>query len=290
MKDIVSRCEYTAVEDRFYNYCLWEYEPPTSPLNKFRAATLLYHSFEYAGIDGRAYQIVQSIRDAFGPLNTVWGAKWNGSELTWEFYFYDYRRRDRERSISRLLQAIKPHVPCELAVNEHLHYFMFSIDIDQRLVTGTRELDKINLYIGNVGSTVSSGISYALTKEGRRLDNIYFFFDPKQQQDDIIGKICCSAFIEPRQIDISDILLPKLSDCSTICLANKQHNDCIYFSGITVDQLIWFLNRLQYPAEIREFIMVNRAKLDHLLYDVGIDYRMEPDGLKILKSGYYGTF
>jgi hypothetical protein len=34
----------------------------------------------------------------------------------------------------------------------------------------------------------------------------------------------------------------------------------------------------------------NRTKLDHLLYDVGIDYRMEGDKLVILKSGYYGTF
>jgi len=290
MQDMSSRYEYTAAGDRYYNYCLWEYEPPASPIGKFRAATLLYHSFEYAGIDERAYRIVQSIREAFGPLNTVWGAKWNGTVLTWEFYFYDYRRRDRERSISRLLQAITPLVPCGLAINEYLHYFMFSIDIDQQLVTGVRDLDTINLYLGNPGSTVSSGISYALTREGRKLQNLYFFFDPRQHREEIIGKICCSAFIEPRQIDIRDILMPELADCGTICLANKQHNDCIYFSGITVDQLIWFLDRLDYPAGIRAFVMTNRTKLDHLLYDVGIDYRMEQDGLSILKSGYYGTF
>lgn len=282
--------EFTATGDRYYNYCLWEYEPPTSPAGKFRAATLLYQTFDHAGLDGTAYRIVQRIREAFGPLNTVWGAKWNGTAMSWEFYFYDYRRRDRERSATRLLQAIAPLVPCGLAVNEYLHYFMFSIDIDQRLVTGARDLDKINLYLGNPGSTVSSGISYALTREGRKLDNLYFFFDPRQHREEIVGKICCSAFMEPWQIDIHDILMPELADCGTICLANKQHNDCIYFSGITVDQLLWFLNRLDYPDKIRDFIQSNRAKLDHLLYDVGIDYRMERDGLKILKSGYYGTF
>ena len=34
----------------------------------------------------------------------------------------------------------------------------------------------------------------------------------------------------------------------------------------------------------------NRAKLDHLEFDVGIDYRMDGDKLTVLKSGYYGTF
>lgn len=290
VKNILDRFEFTAATDRFYNYCLWEYEPPASPAGKFRAANLLYHSFDHAGIDERAYKLVQGVRDVFGALNTVWGTKWDGTALKWEFYFYDYRRRDRERSISLLLQAIGPLVPCELPVNEYLHYFMFSIDIDNLLVTGARSLDKINMYIGNVGSTVSSGISYALTREGKRLENIYFFFDPRQHQDDIIGKICCSAFIEPGQIDIKGVLVPELADCGTICLANKQQNDCIYFSGITIDQLIWFLDRYKYPDEITAFAVANRSNLDHLLYDVGIDYRVGENGVEVLKSGYYGTF
>ena len=37
-------------------------------------------------------------------------------------------------------------------------------------------------------------------------------------------------------------------------------------------------------------VEASRDGLDHLLYDVGIDYRMEGDSLMILKSGYYGTF
>jgi hypothetical protein len=33
-----------------------------------------------------------------------------------------------------------------------------------------------------------------------------------------------------------------------------------------------------------------REKLDHLLFDVGFDYRATPEGLLLLKSGYYGVF
>jgi hypothetical protein len=37
-------------------------------------------------------------------------------------------------------------------------------------------------------------------------------------------------------------------------------------------------------------VETHRASLDHLLYDVGLDYRVEDGELRILKSGYYGVF
>jgi hypothetical protein len=79
-------------------------------------------------------------------------------------------------------------------------------------------------------------------------------------------------------------------DCGVIVVANKQHNDSVYFSRIRIGQLIFFLKWMGYPKPLVSFIEENRSKLDHLLYDVGYDYRMEGKDLKILKSGYYGVF
>jgi hypothetical protein len=86
------------------------------------------------------------------------------------------------------------------------------------------------------------------------------------------------------------VLRPELRRCQTICLANKQSHDCIYFSGVDVDQLLWFLDWLRYPPAVTEFVRTNRSNLDHLLFDVGFDYRMVGDRLQVLKSGYYGVF
>lgn len=282
--------ELVTAEEVFFNYCLWEYRPLVPPVGKFRAANLLFHSFEVGRAHENAFRIVQLIRNALGAGNTVWGVKWAEDALKWEFYFYDYRRRDRERSISRLIEAIAPVASCSVPPNENPHYFMFSIDIDNRLLSGGGELDQIHMYVGNVGSNVSSGISYSLTNLGKRLENLYYFFDPKADMDDIIGKICCSAFADVPEIDLDSILWPELSDCSTICLANKQHNDCIYFSGITVEQLLFAMNRLNYPSEIILFISENRSGLDHLRYDFGIDYTLENGRMAVVKSGYYGNF
>ena len=81
-----------------------------------------------------------------------------------------------------------------------------------------------------------------------------------------------------------------MKGCRVTVVANKQQNDSVYFSGIDVDQLIFFLEKMAYPDSLTAFIVNNRARFDHLLYDVGIDYRMENGKFKILKSGYFGIF
>ncbi len=73
-------------------------------------------------------------------------------------------------------------------------------------------------------------------------------------------------------------------------MANKPVSDSVYFSRINVDQLIFFLKKMSYPGELVSFVEENKSNLDHLLYDVGIDYRMDGNDLVILKSAYYGIF
>lgn len=236
------------------------------------------------------FDFVQAIRQGFGISRTVWSVKQLGDDLKWEFYFYDYRRRERERSITKLLDIINPFVRCGIKANENFHYFMFSIDISNELISGAKELEEIHMYIGNPGSTVSSGICYSLSKDEMRLENFYFFFEAKKQLDEVIKKVFCSAHIDSTVIDIDRILWPEMIDCGVIVVANKQHNDSVYFSRIHVDQLVFFLKRMRYPRQLVSFIEENKSKLDHLLYDVGYDYRMEGRNLKILKSGYYGIF
>jgi hypothetical protein len=290
MAKTLDRVEYTSAPDSFFDFCLWEYKPVSPPENKLCSSNLLFHSFEFADINGRVYDLIRAIREGFGVSRTVWGVKKLGNDIRWEFYFYDYKRRERERSITRLLDIIRPLVPCDIEADENLHYFMFSVDIDDALVSGKKDLDEVHMYIGNPGSSVSSGICYSLTKRGSRLENFYFFFDAKKQIDDIAAKAICSAHLDDTVIDMDRILWPEMRTAQVIVVSNKQENDAVYFSRINVDQLIFFLRRMGYQREIISFVVRNRSKLDHLLYDAGFDYRMEGKELRILKSGYYGIF
>jgi hypothetical protein len=282
--------EYATAQDDFFDFCLWKYKPLAPFAGKLRSANLLLNSFDVAGADNRAIELVDLIRQEIGPSKTVWGVKQIQDDMSWEFYFYDYRRIRRERSVARLLEIMNPILPCEILVNENYPYFMFSIDIDTDLLSGNRALEQLHLYIGNEGSAVSSGICYLISKGDKRLENLYFFFDARKQMDDIIYKTLCSAYLDSTVLDIAHIIWPELRECRIIVVANKQNRDAVYFSGINVHQLLFFLKKMKYPAELVSFVEENREKLDHLQFDVGFDYRMEGNALNILKSGYYGIF
>jgi hypothetical protein len=281
--------EYTKEQDVYYDFCLWEYKPVASTIKKFRSVNLLYNSFDAAGAHEQMYKLVQVIRKEIGISKTVWGTKLTTDGLRWEFYFYDYKRRKRTRSITSLLHIIKPFTGCEIEMNENLEYFMFSIDITGDLISGARKLDEIHMYIGNPGSSISSGICYSLKKSGTCLENFYFFFDAQKQSEDILNKVYCSAHLDTR-IDIHKLLWPELRNCKIIVVANKKENDAVYFSGITIEQLIFFLKKMKYPEKLVRFAEENRTSLDHMLYDAGYDYQMEGDEPAVLKSGYYGIF
>jgi len=284
------RLELTAEGEPFFDFCLWQYQPRTLPEKKFRSVNLLYHSFDFAGMPESAFRLVDTIRGGIGSARTVWGVKWRDHALGWELYFYDYRRRQRARSIARLLELLRPFAPSGLRPNENHPYFMFSLDLDAALARGTRAIDEVHMYLGNPGSSVSSGICYSLTPERTRLENFYFFFDARTQMPEIASKVACSAHLDTTRVALDQVLWPELRDCRIIVVANKQTHDAVYFSGIDVDQLLVFLQRLRYPATLVGFVEAHHRELNHLQYDVGLDYRMQDGKLVYLKSGYYGFF
>jgi hypothetical protein len=286
----VEALEYATAHERLYDFCLWEYVPAAPCSGKLRSVNLLSRSFELHGMGKRGADLVQAIRRGFGDSRTVWGIKQEGGQISWEFYFYDYERLQRERSIPRLLEIIKPWIACEIATSEQRPYFMFSIDLDRKLIGEGKALEEIQMYIGNIGSQVSSGICYAVTRKQVRLKNFYFFFDAKTEMENIVGKATSSAYLDPANFDIDAILWPELLDCQTIVVANKQDRDGVYFSRVNVDQLLIFLKRMRYPSDHVLFVEKNRSSLDHMRYDVGLDYRMEGNDLRIVKSAYYGVF
>ena len=288
--DVVAVDEYVSADDPYLDFCLWPYKPPAISGRKRRSLSLLALSFEICGVAEEGRRVVDALQRSIGPFTTVWGLKWVEGVMRWELYFYDYRRLERERSITRVLDALRPIVPCDVAPDEGRPYFMFSLDLTVPMLRGASPLEEVHVYVGNVGSAVSSGICYSATRHGTTLENIYFFFDAAREMDQIVGKMCCSAHLDLADVDVDAILRPELRDCQTIVVANKRLSDGIYFSRIDVDQLRWFLARFDYPQPMVSFVDQRRGELDHLLYDVGFDYRLERGRLRILKSGFYGIF
>lgn len=277
--------EWAGTGDKYRDYCLWDYAPLRPAAGKLRQSSLLWQSFEALGAPPKLREIVEALRRELGPFETVWGVKRIGDRFSWELYFYDYERLSRRVSIERVLRALAPFAPSDLNLSPNRPYFMFSLD----LMADMGRLDEISVYLGNPGSSVSSGICYNLSAGGLRLDNLYYFFDAHEQWDDIVGKVAASAHLDLRGLDIDAILWPELRECGVIVVANKRLNDGIYFSRITIEQLIRFAERLDYPRSIQSFLREHRDRFDHLLFDVGIDYRQVAGRIEIVKSAYYGV-
>ena len=134
--------EYATKDDKFTNYALWPYEPALAFEGKLRSINLLFQSFEVAGADDSMFRLIRRIREAAGIGKTVYGVKQAGGGLKWELYFYDYERSRRQRSMSLVLDAIKPVAASRVVPNESLLYFMFSMDVDNALAAGKRDLEE----------------------------------------------------------------------------------------------------------------------------------------------------
>lgn len=282
MADIL---EWAGPNDRYRDYCLWDYEPLVPTAGKLKQSSVLWNAFDALAAPPRLRAMVEALRGELGPFETVWGVKRIGDRFSWELYFYDYERLDRQVSIERVLGILAPFAPSGIKLSPLRPYFMFSLDLSAEMAG----IDEISVYMGNPGSSVSSGICYNLSANGLRLDNLYYFFDAKEQWDDVVNKVAASAHLDLRGLPIESILWPELRDCGVIVVANKRFGDGVYFSRITIDQLLFFVDRLDYPQAIRQFLHENRTRLDHLLYDVGIDYRQTEGGIEITKSAYYGV-
>ena len=280
--------EWSAPGDAYRDYCLWDYPAQAPTEGKLRQSSLLWQSFDALGAPPDLRRMVEALRLELGPFNVSWGVKLIGGRFSWELYFYDYERLARTVSIERVLRTLAPYARCGLSLPAERPYFMFSIDLDAELGEGRRDIDELSVYIGNPGSSVSSGLCYQLSASGLRLDNLYHFFDASRELEEIAAKVACSSHLDLKGLPIDRILWPELRDCGTIVVANKKHNDGVYFSRISIDQLILFVTRLDYPQSIRDFLTLNRSRLDHLLYDVGIDYLMVDGRVEVIKSAYYG--
>lgn len=276
--------------DPYFNYCHWPYDPPASGTGKLRPSVLLFKAVSEMPHGSWVTKTLQAIQRGIGEFRSVYGVKRIDGQWALEIYIYDYERQGRIVSIERLEEASKGVLRFPQTADPQLPYFMFSFDLTEQTAEQNGLLDVVHVYIGNPGSQVSSGIAYGFTPQGRQLENFYFFFDAKKQQKEICDKLECSVFCDAWRLSLDALYRPELRECHTICLANKRACDTIYFSGVNIDQLLFFLSWQQYPEAYRQFVEERHHELDHLLYDVGVDYRANNGAIEFVKHGFYGVF
>ncbi len=275
-------------DDRYFDYCLEPYAPRRPTAGKLRAENLLWRSLEVAGCLSAFHAPLKAVQAHLGRDLTVWGVKFDGSRLWWELYFYDPAKEDAAATATALSRALEPYLRIAPKVRESIPYMMVSFDLyPDSFERGSVEV--LNLYL--TGTSEHAGRSYTLDRSGFSLQNTYRFMGPKTEIDRVLPLLKSSVFVDygdPRKL--AQVLLPQLFACKKVCVAKKRSCDAVYFSGIDVSRLLWFLRRFGYPAPLVDFVAAQREGFEHLWFDVGIDYRDDEDGnLVYLKTSFYGT-
>jgi len=282
-----SALEYCKDEKKCFDFFLEDYDCLKSSKGMLKSKNLLFHSFEIAGCSKKFYDLINKLEEKVGFNNTVWGLKQKNNDLFWELYFYNHRKTKLCSSISCVLNSVKSLFSNNIVFNENLPYFMFSMDISSSNFR-MKKIDRIYVYCA--ANKHSEAVSYSVEANRLHLENHYNLYYPDTQIEQMRNVVEHSIFVDKRKIDMQKILIPELLKCKKVCMARKQFCDAIYYSGITIDQLIFFLKRFKYPSSIVFFIEQKKHLLDYMLYDVGIDYRMQDKKLCFSKTGYYGYF
>jgi hypothetical protein len=278
---------YTTGEDRFFDYCLQPYDPLRDPRGKLRSESLLWNSLDVAAAPRELDEALQAVQRTAGRDMTVCGIKHQEGRLWWELYFYDRLKEDPAVRAESIIGAVAPWFQIVPRPRETVPYFMFSFDVLPDTAAGGK-VEVVNLYLPYY--QVQGGRSYKLSADRLEMDNVYRFLHPKTEIHQILHEIRQSVFVDYTRVRLSQVLLPELIDCNRICVAKKRFADAVYYSGIDVDQLLFFLRTFTYPPAVLAFVQGHRRQLDHLRFDVGIDYTMRPDGsLVMTKSSYYCT-
>ncbi len=275
-------------DDRYFDYCLEPYRSRRPWRGKLRSENLLWLTLALAGTLDGARPPLLALQDSLGQDMTVWGVKWDGERLFWEVYVYDPDKEDPNASLRGIGETLRRWLRVLPQPAETIPYRMVSFDLDaQTIERGT--LDEVNLYL--TGEQGHAGRSYKARPGSLELENTYRFFDAKREIDQILPLLKASAFVdytEPRRL--SGVLIPELFACRKVCVAKKRLRDAVYFSGIPVDSLLYFLRRFAYPSGLVDFVARHRERFEHLSFDVGIDYLQTPAGtLGYPKTSFYGT-
>jgi hypothetical protein len=269
--------------DRFHDYVLGEYAPPAPHEGKLRSVSLLLSSFAWLGVLGEGRALVERVRGALGPFRTVWGIKHaEGRGITgWELYFYDFERAHADLAIARVREALAPVLVIDAEEPRPLPWHMWSVEVGPEHLRREARAG-IDVYVDMR--------SYKVKGSTFTFENVYTFHDPRADIDAVLHRLRSSVHFDERRGDLGALMPPSLFRCGRLCVANKRSADAMYFSRIGSAAARAFVAARGYPEGVVTFFDKHSSELDHLLWDVGLDFRGDTGPLRVTKTSIYGSF
>lgn len=269
------------------DYVLRPYAPHVAPEGRAHSVSLLRWFLRETDQEC-IWPVVERCRAYLGAGETVWGFKTTATGQTGvELYFYrDQGGADPLRkSATSLVGVLADLLHIDTQFDESLPYVMCSLELT-RDTLATRRSPGFRIYTpGNRARIGHDGTSYLATGRSLIRENTYYFYNTDTELPLVTEQVRHSA-----RAGGDERLLPRgLTRCFSICFANKQQSDALYFSRVTTAQTIVALRTL-WPS-VSACLQENRADFAHLCWDIGYDFSAPANHLRaptIQKVGIYG--
>ena len=293
--------EISAAQEPLYDYTMRPYPAAVDPAGRLRSTMLLYQLLEGSRQKQAWMRLIAGLREKLGVHRTGWGVKRVDGRFGAELYFYfrtlsSASPRDggaetipEPITFAQVADALAPTLKIRPTYPAHAPAIMVSVDVnDEILARG--EIEQLQVYL-------RSGLSWEVRADRIEHANHYTFFELAEmdrlraliehQANGLLHASACG-------VDIAQLLLPRLYNCRTLCLAAKRQTEGIYFAGIDTDQLRWFMQHFDWPQSTQAFLAARADGFLHVRWDVGLDFVATAAGagganLRWVKGGVYGT-
>jgi hypothetical protein len=304
----------------YYNFRNWRFYPKESISKKpYNYSALLGITFKHIPLYKRAIKDVRFIYSKWGN-ETPFNFAVNKQNENYFIEYHFFSKKNNSHDENKTFEKVKPILTY---LNDEIDFEKIAIDVDFYMLSIIPGDDKkqeefhyfSNIilpnkpirtddmgYIVNIDSIYEEGFCYDLLNYQTRSANKYYGFTRSEQIWDMFDKlieITKSIFPNEDSALAKNIFkLPYLNTklkelkgcCIPIVVAPKFNAVGLYFHAIDFKTFIHFLQYHEYSENFISDLIEKKNQLEHLLFDIKVDFILRNNEFIIKKTGFYGAF
>lgn len=284
---------------KFYDVNLIEYFPIINKESK-RSSFLLSLISSHITYHLELKNLIDRIHSFCDYYKTLWGIKYEKGEISFEFYFY-YPHLYEKHKFETITQVISPYLKNTLQGDElKMDYGCLSFNFDGGKIEGVNvyvsdkydslEINNQSYFIQHRQKPILINNYYSLLKEKGFHDDGFHFRDSSEKILPIAQKLFPDEDLSLIHFYKEYNYLKSNTD-SIFPMGVVDKNDAIglYFMSLSIVQFIEFLTVHKYPNLFIDEIISNQNNLNHIRYDIGIDFYIKDNKVCIKKTAFFGT-
>lgn len=292
--------ERASDRDRHINLGFEAYRPVRPLVDKVRAENLLWHSLLHAGVLEQWDDPLHAIQRQVGRDRSVWGMfiDLDRGALSWELRLLNTEARSPLGVLDTLRATLAPWIELAPGLDEAPPYAILALRFDTHTLAQGK-LETVELHERSPGTRELE--VYRTGGSGRTLISRDTVLEPKRHIDEVLPLIKRSELVDfaaDKRL-LGRVLIPELFACRRLHISKRpscdKRSDCdaLCFSGVNIEQLLFAYKRFEFPAALLGFLTAHQAELEHLLFDVAIEYRgnaQQRQQIEYPRVGYHGSF